>query len=69
MLADTWGVDGLELLYNNSASIDDLSSPLDGKLLTVCGICECCSWAPRRFRVCSVFAGADICALCCPCRM
>jgi len=37
-LADIWGVDAFELLYNNSANIDDVSKPLDGIVLSVCDI-------------------------------
>lgn len=31
-------MDAFELLYNNSASIDDVSKPLDGIVLSVCDI-------------------------------
>jgi hypothetical protein len=37
-LADVWGVDAFELLYNNSANIDDVSKPLAGTVLSVCDI-------------------------------
>eukprot|EP00882_Tetradesmus_deserticola_P030773 GHRQ01034715.1.p1 GENE.GHRQ01034715.1~~GHRQ01034715.1.p1 ORF type:complete len:108 (-),score=31.76 GHRQ01034715.1:3-326(-) len=40
MLADTWGVEPVELLYNNSAAINDLEKPIAGKLLSVCGLGE-----------------------------
>lgn len=43
-LADAWGVDAFELLYNNSASIDDISKPLDGIVLRVCGISKSLTW-------------------------
>jgi hypothetical protein len=39
-LADVWGVDAFELLYNNSANIEDVSKPLEGTVLSVCDICE-----------------------------
>jgi hypothetical protein len=37
-LADIWGVDAFELLYNNSANIEDVSKPLEGTVLGVCDI-------------------------------
>jgi hypothetical protein len=37
-LADIWGVDAFELLYNNSANIEDVSKPLTGTVLSVCDI-------------------------------
>ena len=40
MLADTWGVEPAELLYNNTEIISDLEKPIDGKLLSVCGLGE-----------------------------
>lgn len=36
MLAEQWGVDSMELLANNTASITDLNAPLAGKFLSVC---------------------------------
>lgn len=33
-------MDAFELLYNNSASIEDVSKPLEGTVLSVCDICE-----------------------------
>lgn len=38
MLADTWGVEPAELLYNNTEIISDLEKPIAGKLLSVCGL-------------------------------
>jgi hypothetical protein len=40
MLADTWGVEPAELLYNNTEIINDLDKPIAGKLLSVCGLGE-----------------------------
>jgi hypothetical protein len=38
MLADTWGVAPVDLLYNNSQAISDLEKPIAGQLLSVCGL-------------------------------
>lgn len=40
MLAETWNVDVLNLLSDNVATVNQLDEPLDGKLLSVCGLCK-----------------------------
>lgn len=41
-LAEQWGVEIAGLLANNTATIESLDAPLTGKLLSVCGVSECC---------------------------
>lgn len=40
MLADTWGIEPADLLYDNIDTITDLDKPIAGKLLSVCGLGE-----------------------------